>query len=204
MRRYERVLLLTASIVALVLAAGLSVAGGQPADGDDDDDAEEELVVHGDWRLRVLDPVAGVVNEVEFSNDLTPSGARVLTDMLTGASSPAGWSIRFFAENDGICQPTAPWCDLRPAGPVPVDDVGGSLVVVPSVSGDSFELVGEIEASGDGVIEQVETHLHRCQDSGPCEVSDVDADSLFTATGVSPVAVSAGQVVEIVVAISFD
>ncbi len=203
MGRHERVLLLALSIVALLVAASLSMIGTSAAVDDLAGAAPEGevLTVHGEWSIRVLNELGRVEQEIEFSNDLTAAGARTLTALLTGAAQADHWSIRVAGSPRELCGSPPEVCRLGSDESALAAD--GPLAVRTDPSGTGFELAGEVEVFRDGSIDFVETHLSRCDvTSGEC-TQDNEFTS-FTETGLDPVEVKAGQTVQVVVAISFD
>lgn len=211
MRRHERGLLLTSSIVALVVAASLtmlnSTAAGQGAFAEAGAEGEgkgegEVLTVHGAWSIRVLDQHGELDQQVDFSNDLTPAGARTLTALLTGAARADDWAIRLSGSPTELCGSPPTSCRLAESSGDALE-FDGDLTVAPTDDGSGFALSGEVEVARGGSIDFVETHLARCDVS--TEECAVDAaTTLFTATGLEPIEVDAGQVVDVVVVISFD
>ena len=225
MRRHERGLLLASSIVALVVAASLtmlnSTAAGQGAFAESGAEGEgtgegEVLTVHGAWSIRVLDQHGELDQQIDFSNDLTPAGARTLTALLTGAARADDWAIRLSGSPTELCGSPPTSCRLaEPRGDAlefsgdalefsgDALEFDGDLSVAPTDDGSGFALSGEVEVARGGSIDFVETHLARCDVS--TEECTVDAaTTLFTATGLEPIEVDAGQVVDVVVVISFD
>ena len=237
-RRHERVLLLCASILALILAASLSLLRSSTAGAESDlevdtevDRGGEMITVHGEWSLQVIDLDGHIAAAVEFTNDLTPVGARTLTSLLTGGASAGQWSVSVAGSSQQLCGAPPAACRLgaaaaegvvglsRSAGSSQSADssqsVGssqsagssagsfdGDLDVRPLDGGAGFELSGEFEAMRSGSIDFVETYLTTCAPTS-MSCAELDADALFTATGLESLPVRAGQIVEVVVAISF-
>jgi hypothetical protein len=183
-RKIERIIILMFSVLLLAAAAGAtwlgngSLAAATTDWGTKSEPLIEATHVHGRWTVDVISVSGNLIDQREFSNDLTETGETILARMLTGGFAPNSWAIR-----------------------LPID--GGDAVTSelftaePTDDGRGVVLMAEIAMRGDTELTRFETHV--VEDG--FEVSD---DSTFTATKIGPVQVFAGQTIRVTVAITFD
>lgn len=198
------------SMRRLVFAAALA-ALALPAVAQSSPPADAGIQVVGAWTLTVTDPDGAVVEERAFHNDLVPSGASVLSRLLIGALSHGRWYIRA----QGSPSPCgSAGCQIDEiAAPNAEPYWFGTLTsnLVASTAGGSFDtlvLSGSLEATQDGVIDQVSTVEVHCQGTvAPEDCAPGQTDRTFTSRRLdagSELAVAAGQTVNVRVEISFQ
>jgi hypothetical protein len=160
-----------------VLAAGRN--SGNPS--------RESIKVHGHWTLEVRNPDGQVATHREFGSSLIPnSGPSVLSSCLNGCTP--SWSFAILqASQNTICGSL----------PLPNNPLVCRLPATASLgpNGTSFVLIGTITAAGAGSITSVESDEY----SAPGGLL-----TGFTSTAITPVAVAAGQIVQLKVVISFS
>lgn len=205
------------AVVALIVA---SCGGGAPEAAA----PSEGIQVHGDWTVDVYNPDGSLDQHREFSNALTEFGVEILLNNLTaqpaypitalGAGGTVAWVI-FIGAND----PSDPPCDspnLAEGGPESASSgcaihdgspiVHGSLDpdVVPdstdiALSTDydtqALELTGSVVAERDGIVDFVQTQVEWS--------SYGEGTWVFTATDIDPIDVTADQIMQVEVDISF-
>ena len=180
------------------------------------------IKVHGHWTLEVRDPDGSLVRHVEFENSLVGStGSYLLAGLLTGtySSSAQTWSITIsgspnlcsFNNGPSFCLIESPsFC----TGPCQSNAFNTLSVTSPSNSsntGDIVKLTGSALAAFAGQINYVET------DDIPCTSTVAPQSCTWSSSGQvgyqftsapnftgSPVAVAAGQTIQVTVAISFQ
>lgn len=180
------------------------------------------IKVHGHWTLEVRDPDGSLVRHVEFENSLVGStGSYLLAGLLTGtySSSAQTWSITIsgspnpcsFNNGPSFCLIQSPsFC----TGPCQSNAFNTLSVTSPSNSsntGDIVKLTGSALATFAGQINYVET------DDIPCTSTVAPQSCTWSSSGQvgyqftsatnftgSPVAVAAGQTIQVTVAISFQ
>lgn len=220
-RRVRRALLLVGSVATLVAAASLTVLGsGNIATSASswgaltEPEAVEAVAVHGQWSIRVSDPDGTPVAAVEFSNDLTESGAASLSALLAGDAVAGVWNVQLAGSR---AAPTCGGdsCDIHTADASRPNSTASLSVLVPD-SGElrgALVLDGSITADGRGVVDRVRTQQYICESSVTVSACQTDSsltsattvsEADFTATGVAPITVEPGQVIEVTVIISFS
>jgi len=165
---------------------------------------QEGIKVHGHWTIEVRNPDGTLVTHREFENALTVPGAESLGVFLSRQSRPGLWSIFLTSPSSD------PWGGhganiFEPAEMNPQGDVvsaGGfvfmNLMVFPAAVGQSFgvQLSGSATAGNDGSIAVVNTRLQRS--------NDLVFRGFTAATLATPVNVSQGQFVQVIVTIGFS
>ncbi len=213
MTRHPRLVGGTA-VIALVAAFAFVMSGGSsaaPAAGQSDG-----IEVHGDWTIDVRDPDGTLVSSHQFQNALTDRGAELLGDIMIGSSTRGAWGV-WLRDDAGD-----PPCRTLSDGVVPClvaqdsypDFVHqephqqfGGLSYSPA---GGFRLYGSMTASRDGTISVVETSVEACTGSTsandcPGTVTTISRQFTFTnKTLATPIDVVDGQVVDIIVDVSFS
>ena len=177
--------------------------------------SNEGIKVHGHWIINVRNPDGTLVTHREFENALTGLGARTLFSILGRSQKTGFWEIQLLYDNDapfgGIYEPndelgtadqkTLAICIGSSAGPF---NIPCTVEGVTPPSG-VFVVGGHFPATANGLIGKVATHMGTCPATlaGPCP-TQISRPS-FTERLLSPeVSVSAGQIVQVTVAISFS
>lgn len=174
----------------------------------------EGLRVHGHWTIEVRDPDGKLVLRREFDNALViPTGATHLANIMGRARTVGLWRINTLGA-DQICEATP---GGSPAACEIVESTDGLIsntafkTLTVGVSGSvPAELVlnGSLVAQRTGAIEQVRTfNLYCANVTSPAACPNSTAAGADMVTGtvlVSPIAVQAGQQVQVRVAITFS
>lgn len=195
------------ALMALVLA---SCGGASPEAGG----PEEGIQVHGDWTIDIYNEDGSLDEHVEFSNALHPTGKAGLIEYLAGESTPGQWRIWVVGtteESFGLCPTTGDpqeRCIVSPTvETLDLDDEPGREIL---------RLIGDTAVDVDGEIMSATTAQGRCAET----TSPTDCTSAggfpFTEKDVTaldwnndgtpndgPIPVSAGQTIQVEVAISF-
>lgn len=187
---------------AVALCAALSV---QPAIGQSA--PQEGIRVHGEWTLTVRNPDGNVAAVHEFRNALSVgTGAdRRLVDLLGGAAVPGHWIVTLVSPTPGVCGGTSGGCHISE---VPVS-YSNSTNLTKSISApgpDFGKLVlrGSVRVITNAVISIVTTSLSTCAATSPAPCTSLSYPE-FTRKLLDPsVPVSADQLVEVKVVLSFS
>lgn len=189
------------AVMAVVVAAcsGGAVPSGSPSEG---------IAVHGDWTIEVYDADGTLVDTTTFSNGLVEVGRSALVAIMGGERviDRESWAITFRGG-----------CGVDLADRCRIDDVTVETVDtgVQGVSDDAIVLSGSTVATDEGTVGLVETRLSTCTsaqsaDSCPGNASQFPGSSspeiiftLKTLDVADQVAVSAGQIIQVEVVISF-
>ncbi len=186
--------------------------------------ASQGITVHGDWKIRVLEPGGKLVEERRFRNALTDTGTKFLSRALVQQHSLGGLSIVL----DGSLITNQP-CVHPVIGPSPctisyVDQNLGFanegdppnyrtlIATVEAIEGTNTERVvlrGTATAMADGVVARVRTGLFGCNPStvttAECGVTTGGIiTGPFTLTDITPMSVVEGHLIQAEVAISFS
>lgn len=195
-----------------------ALAGAQaPAPGGG---PREGITVHGHWEIEVRNPDGTVATRTEFENALV-AGSAVLSQLMQGRLVPGRWTVAI----SGVCGTGSNVCFLIPPGSAatPSGDLSETLSVIDQ--GATMQLSGSFAAPFDGSIWSVATTLVGCRGSVPpapdqclptlgmnsgltgAFITTSTAGAVvmpFTATTLSPIVVTAGQIVQVRVTISFS
>ncbi len=173
----------------------------------------EGIKVHGHWIIEVRKPDGRLVARREFENALTPTGASVLLRYLSRTNSTGLWSVQL----DSLAANGSPPCNVSgspaqcfvtepPNGLPPGPNVFTTLTVSLG-PGPALVLQGIATAQMNGNISVVSTLAGICAPTAapasPCGGSVSTFTSTILPGGVG-INVSAGEQVQIVVAISFS
>jgi hypothetical protein len=178
--------------------------------------AQTNITVHGRWAIEVREPNGVLVARHEFENALSPTnGQRVLAGLLGRFYRHIPqWTVRFSGPPVGTCDAGVVGCLLREhlgAGPAPI---GAIQVNVPNFSptgnpndlipsNGTVELVGIARFSLAGSIQSVGTELSLCREA-TCTQSAQHFYPFTTHVLTTPINVSANQIVQVTVVLSFS
>jgi hypothetical protein len=205
---------LGAALIAAALAAAPVLAQKRsetPKDG---------IKVHGHWTIDVKKADGTLVSHNEFENALAGTGNTGLGMVLSRTETMGGWGILL---DGGVCQgPLTPLCVIQEASaPQPPNadwDSNDLIVWVPPLgqaNGGLLVLKGTVKTSLAGQITAVRTRLSTCNPvtdtvsevNCPASARMVLSTNVFdvTSTGLTtPIAVDAGQFVQVTVVLSFS
>ncbi len=176
---------LLAVMTMVVASCGVAPQSSGPTEG---------IAVHGDWTIEVYNEDGTLDERVEFSNAFV--GEFVLSDLLVGKRTPGDWRIFFGEELESTVCPSTVF------GKCSIDAEAET-----TQAGD-VRLTGSTTVEEEGLVDTVSTELDLCG-------SDVSPDGCrISSSGLAPftskyldeadrVTVSAGQVVQVEVVISF-
>jgi len=177
---------------------------------------QEGIKVHGHWNIVIKNPNGSVASRHEFENALVPS-ATALGDALGRATVIGRWNLTLVAAacvaQDG--SGTAVVCDLEEPGggncPAASCQAFNNLTVS-SANGKAI-LQGNATATFASSITTVVSFVSECPRSGTanyglptvCGSTPTSNASVFSsATLTTPIAVAAGQIVQVTVTFSFS
>ena len=194
------------------LAFALLAAAGLAAQTPHETNAPQEgIKVRGQWIIDVRNPDGTLVKRHEFENALVSNGNTSLSNYLGRAMTPGRWSILVF---DGLCAQdsgASTVCILTEPGstyggsPYNEPNLSPNLVLTQSAAG--LTLRGSFTAVTSGSARSVATGMGTCpQAIAPqnCTAFDPGESGAFSSrTLPSPIAVQAGQIVQIAVTFSF-
>jgi hypothetical protein len=175
----------------------------------------EGIKVHGHWAIAIKNPDGSVASRHEFENALVPS-ATALGDALGRATVIGRWNLTLVAAacvaQDG--SGTAVVCDLEEPGggncPAASCQAFNNLTVS-SANGKAI-LQGNATATFASSITTVVSFVSECPRSGTanyglptvCGSTPTSNASVFSSATIAPIAVSAGQIVQVTVTFSFS
>jgi hypothetical protein len=160
---------------------------------------QEGIKVHGRWVIEVRNPDGALVTHRAFENSYAPSG-NVLPALLSRNGSIGSWEVTVYMGNSSILIG-------EPALQVP----NGNLAVTAASGSGQVVLTGNAPAPSSGSISDVQTGVHMCAPStSPANCNTIAG--LIGSTGLTfttahlatPIAVSANQIVQVTVTISFS
>lgn len=189
----------------------------------------EGIKVHGHWEIEVRNPDGSLATRTEFENALV-AGNTVISDLMQGFVVPGRWVIRA-AGACGAIGSVSTTCYSVPAGSVATvaPEIFETLTVVDL--GVSMQLFGSFTATADGSIPFVGTTMVGCGTTAARNSTNTPAPSQclpmvqmsgspfnntlisptpntrmqsFTATTLTPIPVTTGQIVQVRVTISFS
>jgi hypothetical protein len=173
---------------------------------------KEGLTVHGHWTIDVRNPDGTLVEHREFENALSIGGGDIfLAEVLGRISTVGGWQIQVFGATQQICEddlmnPTN--CFIVESTNALVEAFNIFKTLTAGVSSATLVLSGSVIAQTDGQITQVSTGNNSCASSvspDGCPGGPVLTVYPLTSTNLAtPVAVLAGQQVQVNVVISFS
>jgi hypothetical protein len=215
---------LIAACVALTLA-GVPLLAQQRADAN-----TVGIKVHGHWTIDVRKADGTLVSHNEFENALTSDGGAGISQILSGAWTAGSWGILL---DGNVCLTTAsvgatwhsPSCLILnpaiPAGTQSNEDSRDLSITVPSANqpnAGSLVLKGSVRAPNAGEITAVRTRQAACLVNNPSIISpaacqpavaifDTIVPNIFDVTSrtlATPIAVEAGQFIQVTVVLSFS
>jgi len=163
------------------------------------DPGAEGITVHGHWRLDIHNEDGSLDRTVEFENALEPTGAELLAQLLVGQAVPEAtmWSI--VVSGGGV--------------PGPCGTANCFIVATTEVPNPGEILLsGALTAEQDGTVGRVVTNVPICQSSTTAPDDCSGSNTTFTLKSASddagdefdPVPVTAGQLLQVAVTLSFS
>lgn len=157
---------------------------------------EEGIKVHGDWVIEVRNPDGTIVARHEFKNALTWTGTLALAGTLGRTYTPVAWGIRIGSPcQHDLMALRAPCLIVEPGAQSEFGPTRTFSNLAISVTGGELTLSGSVTATRTDTIDRVATQL-------------TDASfhrHIFTEKNLpTPVPVTAGQIVQVTVRISFS
>lgn len=160
--------------------------------------------VSGYWTVEVRNADGSVAKHVEFENALTGTGAKHLIRLLTGTETSGLLNINA----DGTaCAPYS--CAILPPGSAKCAGLPRCWSTLTRSATDSaITLTGNITAPNDGTVTKVYTGIFLCEGTvAPSQCNAEVTNSFDTVTSYTlptAVTVSAGQIVQFSVVLSFS
>ena len=203
--RYSRTLLTIIGLLACLLLSGPTLA--QQTAPSAESALSTGIHVLGEWKIVVLDPDGTVIETREFRNALTAPS--LLASALAGDALLGGTYVVLEPANGqtGPCQGSE--CTIVPSD-LTISVSPDSTNLVETIEGTNFEtlkLEGSVTVDTPASITQVATWTLAC---GPAKTmaqckSGADSENRFTTkTLASAVAVTAGQIVQVTVRLTFS
>ena len=198
------------SIAAALLVCGLLLSTSASAQG------SEGVRVRGHWVVEVRNPDGTLVERREFDNALVPGGASLLAQFLTG-SVPARWTVELGVYGgatpicnggtlNGFTQNNCLVIDKTATTPPTGTAVFPTLTASLGGNSDQVVLTGNATAIVDGQIAFVATRQGSCGTfTAPASYTPAGTVLQFTVHDITPtpISVSAGQIVQFTVNLSF-
>ena len=173
-------------VLMVVVICGVAMGTPQNASAQ-----SEGIKVHGDWVIDVRESNGTLVSHHEFKNALTTEGKQLLAALLAGAPSERRWTVSMVGEfiREISCFGFMS-CTLS--------QDANSLTI--AAEGDHFVLTGQATMDSTGKIWMVGTSVTPCQQVVACPPYS------FTSKNFDPtrIAVTAGQIVQVKIVISFS
>jgi hypothetical protein len=204
--RHLIAILLSVALLAVLTACGTSEPtspdGTQPvgeASVASSTDPGATVNLHGHWVVSVEDPDGQIASSSEFDNAFV--GANTLSTLLTGAATVGSWSIILSGTADACTGSAGVTCLITEA------DVEGntaaaydSFDLAVSTTGDSIVLSGSATVNATTSLTSVGSSLASCGNTvapNACTTDGSVPTANVTATSITPIAVSPGQVVRV-------
>ena len=200
----------TLKSVLIALLAALTLAAQAGESTHEGGGMHSGIRVHGHWKIAVFEPNGTKVREITFQNALVNPGT--LPALIRGEAVAGGMYIVATNQNaqssgTGPCNPD---CEIAPNGlTTGISHDSNNLVL--SYQGNNFEtlrLAGSVTATASSTIDLVQTWITLCNGSvkNSSQCSDgSDSASVFTQKTLnSGVAVTAGQIIQITVDLTFS
>jgi hypothetical protein len=223
MRNTKRALLVVGAVLLAGLAAGQARSGWLAAAGVPAAPKADGIRVHGDWKLVVRTRAGRVVSVRRFHNDLTLNGAGQLSDLLDGQTAAEPWAVALGTaagptmtgpcpQQSGNGNPFGVGATTVPRPCVVYENGGGLVVTSPSSGPDANKLVlsGYRAVGANGTINRVATVMdtavagNAVPESLRATFAAMAAKQFTARTLSSGVSVTAGQIVQVTVKISFS
>jgi hypothetical protein len=180
---------------------------------------KEGIKIHGHWTIEVRNPDGKLVTHREFENALDYNGAKALAEFLARVYTPGMWAISL---HSGVSQMVIqePGSDITtPSSSVLLFKT--LTIRPPSLSSSSFVLSGYTTPLGqDAIYDVVATLNKRCiyttnlspaqcasnpSSGGPLSSENgITVFNLEAGSSTPPVSVSAGQIIQVTVTITFS
>lgn len=183
-----------AMVIAACGGSGVETAAGGASEG---------IQVHGHWTIEVYNPDGTLDQHVQFENALV--GGAAIRDLLSRTKTAGPWlvELRSIIPEDPACSGA---CGIRESSWTSVSSVSDNLQVQGITGG--VRLSGSVVAELDGVIGRVLTFIGAClPTTAPSDCSNPEAAPPFTDKTLDPadkVTVAAGQIIQVVVDITFS
>ncbi len=180
---------------------------------------QEGITVHGHWVVDIRNPDGTLASHLDFENALTPTGAQTVAGLLSRQYGTGSWTVVLYGGANAT--PAAP-CALPPNGlglPAPpgapcilaeASFFGGQTpppglgLVTLNHGPSTVVLTGAVQATSNGTIGLVESHLTCPSPAGGCQQPD-ELGNLFSAAILqTPQTVAANQVIQVSVTFSFS
>jgi hypothetical protein len=191
-----------ARVVAVVLAALLGTAAvSRAAEGGG---TAEGITVHGHWTIDILNPDGSLDSHHEIENALQTGGAAKLARFLGRTNAPSLWQVYLYSSPGAPnCSSGSPACILSENNHVATGN--GNLSVSVPASGlnqDKLVLSGSLTSADARSIFRVLSGVGLCPSGSPGCVPSLDTS--FSMKDFAPIAVAAGQIVQVTVVFSFS
>lgn len=184
----------TIMVVALVLLGGVQqLAAQQPG--------AEGIKVHGDWTIEVRNPDGTLVKRHVFKNALTSEGKLILTVLLGRTSGTSGTARVTFGRWFVTLLPLATGSDPCAADGKPGCRMSeGQGLTVSTATGSEVVFTGDFKADASGQIGVVGTGAELLVNGNPTD----DTWSFSQKSLESAISITAGQIVQVKVVVSFS
>jgi hypothetical protein len=173
-----------------------------PVSNDDANrDGTGSIRINGRWTITVTNADRSVASRHEFNNALTPSGAGLLTRLLGGSQSDIidKWQVNLRSSSGAdICADSAGLrlpCFIWEVGDTKSGAAHSANLLVGN-AGSTLVLQGSIKTTFAGAIDDVETTIRN--------VNSIFAGQFTHHTLSTPIAVQAGQTIDVRVVISIS
>ena len=209
---------LIAACAALTLAAAPLIAQQRG------ESSKDGIKVHGHWTIDVRKADGTLVSHHEFENALVGTGGMGLGLILSRGYTMGGWVVLL---DGGACQgPLTPFCVIAEpttgAGEWDNNDLNVSVPQPPDTNAGLLVLKGSVKAAVAGQLSSVRTRLHTCgpdfdiNKGGWYELTESQcaakagldlAGNVFDLTSRTlgtPIPVTAGQLIQVTVVLSFS
>lgn len=190
------------SVLILFLGMFLSAGERQPQ--------KTGIAVHGHWKLTILNADKSLHTEIEFDNALVNPAALttlIMDDAVSGGIYLTVTNQSATSSGTGPCNPD---CDIAPTG-MNIGFTPDSTNLTTTQTGTNFEtlrLAGDFTVTNTSTIDLVQSWILLCNGAtntaAQCRANP-DSSSVFTSKILaSGVAVTAGQIVQVTVDITFS
>ena len=180
------------------------------------------ITVHGHWRFVIKNADGSVAKREEFENSLDPSnGAQLLTALLVGTATPADFLVAVLSASGTSPCPNS-YCILITSTSSPAyfgctlgNETCFTGLTTATPGKNSIQLAGQFIAPQNGVIDTVHSYLDYCSDStvspkscaasvGGVLAAGLTVTSSTTNPSFTPINITAGQIVQVSVLLSFS
>jgi len=173
--------------------------------------ADEGIKVHGHWKIEILDPDGTLVSATEFENALVDPPARSFLASVLTTTSTLGSYLVYLENGPGVgpCDDSlgdAITCRIAEEGSLWGNPPHSSNLQISATS--TVVLAGSVTADNSEPVSVVGTIYKLCSPSyspNACKGEGGASSGDFTRmTLPSPIAVDAGQIIQVTVTISFS